>query len=163
MPNSNQNKICFPNENTFSVISEILEQNGLQEDPIDAVFKESVSFIGVVYGGLNKFANQQMSEEDFSRELQAQLSISKDVSKKIIADLKEKIIPFAEKIEDTEGEWTKKLPITSSPIQVDAKNYTTKIIPPKKQQRIGKSVSSKEINPQLSKQKGIDNYREPIG
>ncbi|TSC95002.1 MAG: hypothetical protein CEN87_14 [Parcubacteria group bacterium Licking1014_1] len=95
---NNNIKICFPNENTFDLISEILENNGIQEGLEESLFKKK-SFISIVYKLAKDLASENISQKDFISSLKKELGISKKTSESIFTDVQKKILPLAEKVE----------------------------------------------------------------
>jgi hypothetical protein len=161
-------EIYFSDENIFSKISEILEKNGIEENVVEAMFKEQ-SFISIVLHLVKDFAKEKISEKDFVLSLQKNLNISSQISENIIKEIKEKILPSAEKITiGTQAETEKS--ITASPIRLiteENENITEKIKPehpvvPTKKTRIKDINKPAEIKKPASSPGKPDNYREPI-
>lgn len=148
MVNNINQSICFPNEDTISKISDILKNNGIEETSIDAVFKEETSFISMLLNKAKNFASHQISDKVFILDLEKELKISIQVAEKIFNEVKEKIIPFAEIIDESPS-----TPINGS-TQANKKRLAK--APIKNQKKINASTN---ISPQKNNK---DLYREPI-
>jgi flavorubredoxin len=174
--NNNPREIYFNTEDIFSKISEILEKNGLQETPLDAALKEKESFTETILHLTRAFIVANISEKDLLTSVQKQLGITAATAQNIVKDLKEKIVPLAEKIgteekgiKEIEKEATIINPQKSSTEKKQIKTIISPTYTP-----ISKTIEKKEkpIKSILEEQKlveskkesrtGPDSYREPI-
>lgn len=165
-----EEKIYFSDEDIFAKISEILAKNGIQEDLIDAFLKkENESFVSIIINLTKYLIKNEISEKDFLLSLQQQLGVSVQIAENISKDIKEKIVPLAEKI--TVGDQlSEEKPITAQPTRlinenknsdenkksIKTKKNSTKIIEPPVFEE------PKETIPKIIQKRGPDSYREPI-
>lgn len=163
-----EEKIYFSDENIFSKISEILENNGVQESPEEAAFKfkEEKSFIGVIFNLSKDIIKGKISEKDFCSFLQSQLKIPKKSAENILKEVKTKILPLAEKIKianRVESNMQEGAPITAksarliNEIQKDADKPTIKNL----EEAISKPSEINKLE-EKPKSSGPDKYRESI-
>lgn len=156
MDNKNREEIYFTNENIFSEISKILGKNGIEESPIDAMFKDEQSFIGIVLGLIKDFATGNISEKELSLSLQKQLGVSIQTAESIVKDIKEKILPLVEK-NTVQANQKKENPTT----QIETEGKIINRIPaPVKPDAGMKTIQKIEEVKKIST--GPDAYREPI-
>lgn len=143
-------EIYFPDENIFSKISEILSKNGIEEDVVEAALKTEPSFIGITFKMLKNLALQKITEETFVLNLQKEFKISDQTAKNILKEIKEKIIPYSEKIS------TKNESISQSFTNQKQDKMTAPL------KKIPKFEKSARAEKPVSAPKGADKYRESI-
>lgn len=165
--------IYFQDDDIFSKISDILRKNGIEENSVDALFKEK-SYTDVILGLTKDLIKGKISEKDFISELQKNLGATPQVAENVIREVKEKILPSVEKIKIESQPIEEKL-ITTKPVrlinesQKTAENPTlpTETILEEKSvekkiraiKSIKKPIETKEIKNPYKKS---DVYREPI-
>ncbi len=170
MPINLNEKIYFSVDYVFSLISEFLEKNGLKaslDDDVDNLENKD-SLIDIVFSLTEELAKEKISEEEFVSSLQMQLETSKKTAESILKDVKEKILPFAEKIEpgiEHGEEAQEEIPITIKPVRLinENKNIIGKplIREIKKDLAEEKPESLRGAGKSLETKKQ-DVYREPI-
>lgn len=146
---NNNIKICFPNENTFGLISELLENSGIKEGLEESLFKKK-SFIDIIYKLSEDFALEKISQKDFISSLQKELGTSAKISENIVIDVQKKILPLAEKVEINHQSQKQKLN--------EYKTYSEET-KEKKKTEPNQSVGRPQIS--LIERKK-DEYREPV-
>ncbi|MCX6719526.1 MAG: hypothetical protein NTV36_00205 [Candidatus Staskawiczbacteria bacterium] len=166
----------FSDDNIFKIISDILWKNGIDETPADSadkILQHKKSFIMTVYKLVKDLSSQKISDSQFSSELQNKTSIALPIAHNILNEIKEKILPYAEKI-TIGSEIQKEKPIVAVPpiesqnfLKNDPiKNYPTAPVPEEVIKLKPRKVlnSKKEKEPEIKKilRTGPDNYREPI-
>ena len=153
VPNPNKNfEIIYP-ENCSDIITKLMEKYGLKESAEEAIKKLGQGEITIgekIAGIVAEAAESKFSLEKIASYLEEDLTISKDVAKKLAEDIKKEILFFVKKV----------------PIEKE------KIIPPEKKTGIPlpekPSVEKLEIKPgtppKTSPEKPLekDIYREPI-
>ncbi|MEK7664724.1 MAG: hypothetical protein AAB361_01125 [Patescibacteria group bacterium] len=166
-PNLNE-KIYFSVDYIFSLISEILEKNGLKtslDDDVDNIESKKTSLIDIVFNLITKLAEEKISEKDFCSSLQTQLKISKETSENILKEIKTNILPYAEKIKIGEQiDINEEKPITANSVRLIKENQ---IIPEKPAEKgVGEKIKLKENISEPPKEikhpKEPDKYREPV-
>lgn len=156
-------KIYFADGDIFDKISEILLQNSINETPEDAADKENDSFISIILKLSKDFSAQKISEETFVLELQKKLNIKNQVAKNIIKDVKEKILPLAEKIEEEESSAKINQPDIPSSFVKEKPKMTVeenkKVLEKTREKNTSEDIPVPTHKP---KSTGPDSYREPI-
>ena len=152
-------KIYFSDNNIFSKLSEILEKNSLKESPEEAALKDEESFAHIILRLSKDYLMGAIIEKDLILSLQKQLKISEQVAKNLVEDIKEKIIPLAEKIEIKEQSKKEQL-ITTAPTTLTNENQNIA----KKPTIEEIDIASKpiEIKKTIDLPKKSDTYRESI-
>lgn len=170
---SQQEEVYFPDEDIFDKVSEILLKHGIKESSVDAAFKkDKKSFISVVLNLTKNIVKEKISENDFCLSLQTQLKISKSESESMLKDVKEKIIPLAEKVQIGQNLEERPIenPITAKPIrlinEVKRSDTSMPIMREKPKKRMEEIIEKEKIYPRKEQQKispkKQDTYREPI-
>jgi hypothetical protein len=166
-------EIYFPDDKIFNTISDILHKNGVEEDPAEAADKISGgedSLITSVFVLARNFAKQKITQAEFITTLQIKTKVSPETAQNIFNDVKEKILPTAQKIAIGETIVEEKpavnvQPIANAPARPSAQGPAiparAKPIEKKPWPTISKppEIESKEA-PSIPK--GPDTYREPI-
>lgn len=150
--NSNE-KIYFSVDYVFSMISEILEKNGLKSTSLDDIEDNQDSSIDIVFNLAKDLAGQIISEKDFISSLQKQAKVSKKSAEGILKGIKEKLLPFAEKVK-IGGNNTE----TANPAKSIKQTATAKPQQPEETEKFPKTVLPQE----RPKSNGPDKYREEI-
>jgi hypothetical protein len=155
MENDNQ-KIIFElpeNTNAGEIIFEILENNGLEYSSNDDLSK-SLEKIVIINAAAKDIFERKISEDDTLSLFTRKLKISEPEAKKLLKELKEKLLPFAKKITIANRSQAETI-------------LSEKLITPKKE-TLGEKEVIKNINPQTENKnaafasKKSDNYRESI-
>ena len=163
-------EIYFSDDKTFDKISEILIKNGLEETLLDAgnkIAETGTSLMTIVFRLSKEFAKKKINEKDFILSLQKQLSVSSQTAENIIKEVKEKILPSAEKITIGVKTQEEKL-ITANPVRLIKEkqhpdNNKTPSTPEKVIEKKFRPIKDKETQKIPKKSAGSDSYREPIG
>lgn len=172
--NNSREKICFPDPQIFSKISKILEKIGIKEDIVCAVLKEDEpSSIGIVLDLAKSFVGGKISEKDSISSLQKQLNVPLHMAESLFRDVKEEILPLAEKI-TVENQIQEEIPLPAikkpdfTDVDENAKNASKmrseKVRQPAEifEEKNGK-LPKKQVTPQAPRASEQDKYREPIG
>lgn len=170
---SNQNqKIILPAE-TGSIVSKILSSYGLNETESESLEKlksEKISWQLITINIARDFIKNIISEDNAVAQLKNKLEVSEETAKKIIADIKIKILPITKKVKietnDIKNTKPEEMPPPGHP-GATAKPPIKKVI-----KKISSTKTFFEPVANLSKQtesqqiknisKKPDTYREPI-
>jgi len=174
----------LPDEITIiDVISEILINNNLESSSSDILNKlrrEKISKFIIIRDAALSFAGKKITEKDLLLSLQKQLDISEDSAKKIVNDIKQKLMPFAKIInfdveespppkvssdeEDSFSPFVKKpdvLNVEENKKLIDRPAFLKDAVP--KKYNVEKEEKLKDIAIQKPiKNNANDSYREPI-
>ncbi|MCX6718286.1 MAG: hypothetical protein NTY81_01635 [Candidatus Staskawiczbacteria bacterium] len=165
--NQNQ-KIWFSGEKSpYIIISEILEKNNLKEtlnDMVDKIGQGQVSRIIILYKLSRDIAGEKIYEKDFILAIQDQLKTTTKIAQDINKDIKEKLLPLAQKINIVEQKSEEKVITMPAPIQTEKiptkeTGYETNQKPIKLTKTITKIPEIKEVKNTTKKS---DSYRETI-
>ena len=113
------------------------------------------------------YYQKKITENDFVILISKNLEVSEEISKNILTDVKEKLIPVIEKIQkylDDNTEEKKEAILIQTP-PLESFDNKEEILPsPKKQTRAKKNIVAlkEEAPPQIKQSSGPDSYREPI-
>lgn len=113
-----EERVYFTQDDIFEEISKVLLKNGLQETVDDFIIQdeEEKSLIVTTLDLTENLALKRISEKDFILELEKQLNTTPQVAAQLAKDIKEKILPGAEKI--TAGEQPpEERPATTLPVR----------------------------------------------
>ena len=165
-------EIYFPDNNIFNLISSILIKNGLYETPSDIVDKDD-SLIIFVLGLTKNFAREKLSEKEFIDSLQKKIANLK-VAKDIFQEIKEKVLPLAEKVTIEKQIPEGAVVIEKAPISftdISEKNPRTLeekpaeiIVATPKEPEIKKTIvtPAETSAPKPRRPRGPDKYRESV-
>lgn len=178
MADDNQNsKIYFSGEkNPFDIIIEILEKNGIKEtlkESMEKIRQGKISRTEALYKLADSLADQKITEKDFIAEIQKQLEITNEIAQNIYKDIKEKLLPLAQKfVSDQQNIAQKeKNGIINPPIpkgRSQTKPVSTPIITNETvKAKLKTTKNFSKLPKQIQEVKkiprtGPDNYREPI-
>lgn len=165
-------EIYFSDENTFNIISDILIKNGLYESPLEAVEKDNSLMLAILHSAKD-FVKGVTSEKNFILSLQNQLKTTPQVAESLAKDIKEKIIPLAEKIE-VRAQPQEEKPIIAAPPRMINENIVTPPVSEELQTTREKIIDRKArlpkniikppeiVRKETASPKKSDSYREPI-
>jgi hypothetical protein len=162
-------EIYFSVDYVFSIISDILQKNGLQsslDDDIDNIENGKKSAVDTVFLLSKDFAKKNVSEENFVNSLQKGLNIPRKAAENIVKDVKKEILPYAEKItiqtEENPLSFVEKRPSISveenEKLLQRTKKFTKETA---NAERVPKKI--RKIVEEQPKSSGLDKYREPLG
>jgi len=147
MDNEKNNiEIYFAVEYVFSLLSKILNKNGFKvslSNEVNKIENNESSFIDIIFKLSKNLAKEKISEKDFILSVQKQMGASEEKAKNVLRDIKEKILPFAEKVKIGENLGEKN-------------NDFTEIKPPIGIPKIGETMPSARVNPTASKKSTED-------
>ncbi len=159
-------EIYFSNEDTYDIVYDAFEKNGVNETEDAAVEKDEQTLSNIVLNLTRDFILGKISEPDFVSSLQKELTIQDQAAKNIIKIIKEKIIPFAEKINVVKPEERAKelqlqdhSPVSNLPPHEITRERPMPILNEKIIKDIPKPLEKKQGD---KKPKQPDSYREPI-
>jgi len=173
MANNNQNQKIIFTEDPIDIILDILKKNGLEEtikDINNKIKKGETSRFSVISRAAKDIASGQIMDKNFFTLIGKQLATSEESAKKIIEDIKTKLVPLTTKIivgenkipaEESPSSFIKKAPDISVEENAEKMKKVPKKI--KKTETEGVDEIPKEIKPPaMPKSSGPDAYREPI-
>ncbi len=155
-------KVIF-SDDIIKILNEIMERNGITETPLQAhekIAKGEDPIVSILAGLSRDIYSGKITESDSIIFLTKKIPTSEDTSKKIIATIKDSVIPSMKTISETPSENnipnTKnkniKYPLTERPKKknTDSKDKIT----------VNKTIS--DVPMQKTRKKDTDIYREPI-
>ena len=162
------NKVFFE-EDTFPIISQILEANSIKESREDVIKKISNDkpLMGeIIIDVTEKIVLENIQEKDACLFLKEQLNVTEQIAKQVYADIQKKLLPLAKK-NDVEAQTQEQKSITAQPTRLINKNIDENKKPIKTKKRETKTIEPvieepKETVPKIAQKRGPDNYREPI-
>ncbi|OGZ65148.1 MAG: hypothetical protein A2998_02615 [Candidatus Staskawiczbacteria bacterium RIFCSPLOWO2_01_FULL_37_25b] len=164
------NKVFFE-EDTFPIISQILEANSIKESREDVIKKISNDkpLMGeIIIDVTEKIVLENIQEKDACLFLKEQLNVTEQIAKQVYADIQKKLLPLAKK-NDVETQTQEQKSITAQPTRLinENKNIDNNKKPVKIRKERPKIIDPmieepKEIVPKVIQKRGPDSYREPI-
>jgi len=85
------------NESIIDVILKILSENGIEEDPLSALFEEKTPLSSSTLRLSNNLVRGVLKEIDLTRSVQEQLNVSQLLAEKISNAIIERVIPLLKK------------------------------------------------------------------
>ena len=164
------NKVFFE-EDTFPIISQILEANSIKESREDVIKKISNDkpLMGeIIIDVTEKIVLENIQEKDACLFLKEQLNVTEQIAKQVYADIQKKLLPLTKK-NDVETQTQEQKSITAQPTRLinENKNIDNNKKPVKIRKERPKIIDPmieepKEIVPKVIQKRGPDSYRQPI-
>ena len=114
----------FFEEDTFPIISQILEANSIKESREDVIKKISNDkpLMGeIIIDVAEKIVLENIQEKDACLFLKEQLNVTEQIAKQVYADIQKKLLPLAKK-NDVETQTQEQKSITAQPTRLINKN-----------------------------------------